>query len=35
MSDAPALRAAPRQAFPPNWPARIGLVAPKIEVSKT
>jgi phosphonate ABC transporter permease subunit PhnE len=27
MSDAPALRAHPRRAFPPNWPARIGLVA--------
>jgi phosphonate ABC transporter permease subunit PhnE len=27
MSDAPALRVQPRQAFPPNWPARIGLVA--------
>jgi phosphonate transport system permease protein len=27
MSEASALRATPRQAFPPNWPARIGFLA--------
>ena len=27
MSDAPVLVKAQRQAFPPNWPARIGLLA--------